>query len=480
MKQQAYNPYLPSYEYIPDGEPHVFDGRLYVFGSHDRFNGDDFCLNDYVCWSAPADDLGNWHMEGEIYTAVRDPMNPDGSQHLFAPDVIRGPDGRYYLFYCLHRSPTVSVAVCDTPAGQYRFYGHMRHAKGALYGQTPGDPFNFDPGVLADTDGRFYLYTGISHTNEGIRQMLAQHGFLIDGAYCVELEPDLLTLKGAPRLVAPGKSVADGTSFAGHAFFEASSPRRIGNRYYLVYSSGNSHDLCYATCDTPNGDYVYGGIIISNGDIGLGGAREAVNYTGNTHGGLVELAGQWYVFYHRHTNLHRNSRQGCAESVAIRPDGSISQVEMTSCGLNGGPLCTKGEYSAHIACNLSGAGGTFEYKAEKTDVGHHPYFTQSGADREQDGDQYIANLQNGAWAGFKYFLFDGDEAKLTARLRTSGEGSIVVSTTRGGPPVAQIPVFPAAGWTEATASLAVPAGVHALYFTYRGSGAVDFSSFSIS
>ena len=67
MKKQAFNPYLPGYEYIPDGEPHVFDGRVYVYGSHDRFQAGMFCLNDYVCWSAPVDDLGNWRYEGVIY-----------------------------------------------------------------------------------------------------------------------------------------------------------------------------------------------------------------------------------------------------------------------------------------------------------------------------------------------------------------------------------------------------------------------------
>lgn len=60
MSGQAMNPYLPSYEYIPDGEPYVFGDRLYVFGSHDRFNGKLFCMNDYVCWSAPIDDLSDW------------------------------------------------------------------------------------------------------------------------------------------------------------------------------------------------------------------------------------------------------------------------------------------------------------------------------------------------------------------------------------------------------------------------------------
>ena len=65
MKKQAFNPYLPSWEYIPDGEPYVFNGRVYVYGSHDFYNGYVFCMGDYVCWSAPVDDLGNWRYEGK-------------------------------------------------------------------------------------------------------------------------------------------------------------------------------------------------------------------------------------------------------------------------------------------------------------------------------------------------------------------------------------------------------------------------------
>ena len=64
--KQGFNPYLPSWEYIPDGEPHVFGDRVYVYGSHDRFNGHAYCLNDYVCYSAPVDDLKDWHYEGVI------------------------------------------------------------------------------------------------------------------------------------------------------------------------------------------------------------------------------------------------------------------------------------------------------------------------------------------------------------------------------------------------------------------------------
>lgn len=118
MKKRCVNPYLPSWEYIPDAEPHVFGDRIYVFGSHDRFNGYSFCLNDYVCYSAPVDDLSDWKYEGIIYHRTDDPANKDGEMCLYAPDVTKGYDGRFYLYYCLDQLPVVSVAVCDTPCGE--------------------------------------------------------------------------------------------------------------------------------------------------------------------------------------------------------------------------------------------------------------------------------------------------------------------------------------------------------------------------
>lgn len=75
MKKQAFNPYLPSYEYIPDGEPHVFGNRVYIYGSHDRFDGAGFCLNDYVCYSADVHDLSDWKYEGVILRKDQDPRN---------------------------------------------------------------------------------------------------------------------------------------------------------------------------------------------------------------------------------------------------------------------------------------------------------------------------------------------------------------------------------------------------------------------
>lgn len=101
MKKQAMNPYLPLGTYIPDGEPHVFGDRVYIFGSHDAEGGSCFCPLDYECWSAPVDDLGDWRCEGTIYCAEQCPHYSEQRPDLYAPDVVHGKDGRYYLYYDL-------------------------------------------------------------------------------------------------------------------------------------------------------------------------------------------------------------------------------------------------------------------------------------------------------------------------------------------------------------------------------------------
>ena len=137
--KQGYNPYMPSWEYVPDGEPHVFGDRVYVYGSHDQFRGHAFCANDYICYSAPVTDLRDWRYEGVIYARRDDPRNSDGEMCLYAPDVCQGPDGRYYLYYVLDALSIVSVAVCDTPAGRYQFLGYVHYEDGTLL-ETLADP----------------------------------------------------------------------------------------------------------------------------------------------------------------------------------------------------------------------------------------------------------------------------------------------------------------------------------------------------
>ena len=480
-KKQAFNPYLPSWEYVPDGEPRIFGDRLYVYGSHDRFNGAGFCLNDYVCWSAPLDDLGNWKYEGEIYRAIQDPRNSDGKMNMNAPDVVRGLDGKYYLYYQLAILTCTSVAVSDRPEGPYEFYGYVEK-EGTPYGEKKGEPFCFDPGVLVDDDGRVWLYVGFSPAPGLMKLVMGARGNVIEGGYCVELAQDMKTVISEPTLVIPGPSASKGTAYEGHGFYEASSPRKINGKYYLTYSSILSHELCYAVSDYPDRDYLYGGTLVSIGDVGLNGRTQPLNYTGNTHGGMVEMDGQWYIFYHRQTNKQKCARQACAEKITILPDGSIPQAEITSCGLNPTPLHGRGEYEARIACNLWAKGGkTFAYLKtyEKDKKKIHPYFTQSGEDREGDGDQYIANMRDGATAGYKYFEFDGLKT-ITVSLRGQGEGQMEVRLRPNEAPIALFSVHPEAAWKQFTGIVNTPvSGKQALYFTYSGEGYVDFNSFTL-
>lgn len=99
-QDQVYNPFLPLEEYIPDGEPHVFGDRVYLFGSHDKEGGETFCMLDYTVYSASVSDLTRWRKEGVIYHASQDPDY--GNRHyMYAPDVVQGNDGRFYLYYCM-------------------------------------------------------------------------------------------------------------------------------------------------------------------------------------------------------------------------------------------------------------------------------------------------------------------------------------------------------------------------------------------
>ncbi len=477
MKKQVFNPYLPSWEYVPDGEPYVYGDRLYVFGSHDEFNGKDFCQNDYVCWSAPVDDLSDWRLEGTIYKTIQD---PDAKKNAFlqAPDVIQGPDGRFYLYYTLSLVPFMGVAVSDNLTGPYEYYGKVHLQNGHVIGSKKGEIFQFDPGVFKDDDGKYYLYSGFAPEEKGLGIILSKM-YIMKGAFVMELAEDMLTVISKPRLIIPKAGYSNGTGFEGHEFYEASSMRKINGKYYFIYSSILSHELCYAVSDRPNGGFRYGGTLVSIGDVGYKGNNCAMNYLGNTHGSMVQVKGQWYVFYHRQTNRNLFSRQGCAEPITIEADGAIRQVEVTSCGLNGKPLEGKGEYSAHIACNLMSNTGTYTYKRTcRKNWAAHPYYTQTGNDRERDEDQYIANMKDGAVAGFKYFNFK-DLEKLKVLISGEGQGEMWIRTSIGGPVVGRIPVQ--AGfkrtWNEAECKIAD--GTHALFFEYKGTGSVNFHKFEL-
>ena len=490
-KKQIFNPFLPLNECIPDGEPHVFGDRVYLYGSHDKLGGETFCMLDYTVYSAPVTDLTDWRLEGVIYRADQDP-DYENRKYMYAPDVVRGNDGKYYLYYCMsgefghggYHGP-ISVAVCDTPAGKYEYLGYVRHADG-----TPMlDYVCFDPGVINDS-GVIRIYYGTQYPYEEEADFFENEAYIRDememfgksreeiiqfakkdsvmGPCMVVVEDDMLTVKEPAKHVIPYK--VKGTSFEAHPFFEASSIRKVGDRYYFVYSSLQNHELCYATSAYPDRDFVFGGTIVSNGDVGMHGraTEDRLNMTGTTHGSIENINGEWYVFYHRLTHKSDYSRQACAQKIEIKPDGSIDQVEITSCGLNDGPLTAEGSYPAAICCNLTN--------------GHMPHgsnkiYSERFPNVNHEGEEiFVSEVSDGTLIGYKYF--DCQDVKdICITVRGSGTGSLIIAIDNPQTECGRISVTPSEIWKEEKAAVDIPNGVHALYFIYSGSEEIEIKEF---
>lgn len=395
------NPYLPNWEYIPDGEPRVFGNRVYVYGSHDLSGSDRFC--DYVlkCWSAPLDNLNDWVCHGDIFhtRADRDhaadtPWTAEGNE-LYAPDVVE-KDGKYYLFAYIINS-IGCVAVSDRPEGPFCLLSQYRYT---IPDEVCCNGWFIDPGVLVDDDGKVYIYCGFERSF--MARVNPDNMYEILDNSCIEhiipRQPAIQhgqSSKPANPPTVEGISVADAYGFdeKESLFFEACSPRKIGSTYYLIYSPQRGSRLAYATSDKPTGPFTYRGYIVDNG----------VDYPGgNNHGSVACLNGQWYIFYHRMTNGTVMSRRGCVEKITILPDGSIPPVEMTSLGFEDS-LSPYKITPAELACVLKGGALITE---------------------KNTFERVITGITDGCEIGYKYFDFGDDTSsktmKFTARINGLG------------------------------------------------------------
>ena len=356
------NPYLPAWEYIPDGEPRVFGDRVYVYGSHDTADSDDFCDYRLKVWSAPVDHLDQWVCHGDAFctrTIKEHTADVDWSDaKLFAPDVVE-KDGKYYL-YAYIINATGCVAVSDHPEGPFTLLSQYEYNIPDHY----DDGIFIDPGVFVDDDGRVYIYCGF------------------EGSYQCELNPDNMyeVLEGTYKLdVIP---VAKDTEWG---FYEAASMRKVGDTYYFIYSPRVGSRLAYATSDSPTGPFTYRGYIVDN----------AVDYPGgNNHGSICQINGQWYIFYHRMTNGTVMSRRGCVEPIRILEDGTIPPVEMTSMGFDT-QLNPYAVTPADTACVLKGGCHVTEFNAF---------------------ERVVTQITDGCVLGWKYFEFGQDFGPNTMEL----------------------------------------------------------------
>lgn len=348
------NPYLPFWEYIPDGEPRVFGDRVYVYGSHDRVDSGDFCDFKLKVWSAPVCDLRHWVCHGDVFrthSGEKQSADIDWTENeLYAPDVVE-KNGKYYLYAYIVNAKGC-VAVSDRPEGPFHVLSQYQYNIPNHY-----DNGTFiDPGVLVDEDGRVFLYCGYERSY--LCEINGDNMYeMIDGTYQTD--------------IIPATETEDG-------FFEACSPRKIGDTYYLIYSPKVGSRLAYATAASPVGPFRYRGYIVDNG----------VDFPGgNNHGSICKIGDQWYVFYHRMTNGSIMSRRGCVERISILEDGTIPTVEMTSMGFES-VLDPYEMTLADSVCVLKGG------KAFITEL--DPF------------TRVITNITDGCVMGWKYYDFGED------------------------------------------------------------------------
>ncbi len=207
----------------------------------------------------------------------------------------------------------------------------------------------------------------------------------------------------------------------------------------------------------------------------MNGRTTPVAPLGNNHGGIEKINGQYYTFHHRQTNGTEFSRQGCAEPIEIAADGSIKQVEITSCGLNGGPLKGAGTYPAPICCHVT----------DPTTLDHINYDDPALKTQirivEHSNVPYVTDVKDGAKLGYKYFDFDYDTPTAVAlEVRGTFDGTVTAATdeelsAQAG--VGRVSINSPEHWTTIAFDLTVE-GTQALYFGFAGNGNLDVKSFT--
>lgn len=402
------NPYLPLWEYIPDAEPYVFEDpdnpgkyRLYVYGSHDTLKTA-YCGTDLVVWSAPVEDLSDWRCDGVIFESV---VNGTADV-LYAPDValVEENGKKTYYLYPNNQSWGRTTMVCksDRPDGPFEVVnwkeGSTTETEGVL---------GFDPAVFVDDDGSVYGYWGFVESWWG----------KLDEDNMSSLKEGETSKRNIPSYDQMTAFDYDPTQFnivqdenvGKWGFFEASSIRKVGNKYVFIYSRNglpeeptgkNYSQLAYGYSDSPEGPWKWGGIIVdAMGEIipNDNGGYDRTFAGGNTHGSICEINGQWYVFYHR--NLHTYARQAMVEPITVEwdeesvADGGevrISMAEVTSNGFFIEGLNPYAKHSAGIVSYLTGGASiTPAYSEDTTTLP-------------------VVNIRNGVIAGIKYFNFDLD------------------------------------------------------------------------
>lgn len=313
--------YLVDQAYMADPSAHVFEGKIYIYPSHDwesgiaeNDNGDHFDMQDYHVFSM--DQVDGAVTDHGVVLEVKD--IPWAGRQLWDCDVAF-KNGKYYMYFPLKDRTDIfriGVAISDRPEGPYQ----------PLDTPMKGS-YSIDPCAFED-DGQYYLYFG--GLWGGQLQRYRNNKAIECGAEPADDEPalpprmvklsdDMLDFAEEPKaiVILDENGVPLKAGDHDRRFFEASWVHKYKDKYYFSYSTGNTHKLCYAIGDSPYGPFTYQGVILT----------PVVGWT--THHSILEFQGKWYLFYHDSVPSGGKTwlRSMKVAELTYQEDGTINPME---------------------------------------------------------------------------------------------------------------------------------------------------------
>ena len=312
---------LITHVYTADPSAHVFNGKIYLYPSHDieagipqNDNGDHFDMRDYHVFSM--DSINGKIKDHGVVLEIKD--IPWAKRQLWAPDAAF-KDGTYFLYFPVKDKKEVfhiGVATSADPAGPFK--PEPNFISGT---------YSIDPAVFRDTDGSYYMYFGgiwggqLQNWQTGKYEKTGTQPADNDTAICprmAKLSSDMRSLAEPVRELKIVDETGKPLLSKDHdrRFFEACWMHKYNNKYYLSYSTGDTHFICYATADSPYGPFTYRGVILN----------PVVGWT--NHHSIVEFNGQWYLFYHDSTLSGGKTHLRCVKVTELthHADGSIETI----------------------------------------------------------------------------------------------------------------------------------------------------------
>jgi hypothetical protein len=322
INKKAISQPLVSHIYTADPSAHVFNGKIYIYPSHDidagipfNDNGDHFGMEDYHVFSMDSIDAET--VDNGVALHVKDVAWAE--KQMWAPDAAC-KNGKFYLYFPAKRANgifQIGVAVSDSPVGP--FLPEPEAIKGS---------YSIDPAVFEDNDGKHYIYFG--GIWGGQLQKYRNNTYALEheeplanepalGPIVALLTDDMLEFAEEPReikiLDKNGEVLLAGDN--DRRFFEASWVHKYNDKYYFSYSTGDTHFICYAIGDSPYGPFTYQGRILN----------PVVGWT--SHHSICKVEDEWYLFYHD-SSLSKgvtHLRSMKVTKIAYLEDGSIVTID---------------------------------------------------------------------------------------------------------------------------------------------------------